>query len=562
MKALHEKLVDSGLVTKNEVDQVRQIQRKSGWKIVEYLMHQGRLNENELIDFISRELKIDKYSAEKYPLDKALKEVLPEDLARKLDLVPVKTERNVLYVATADPESINRLDQVERVAMLEVEPIFCTKAELEELMAGQYGVQSHLGDMLGIIDELTVQSGEDTEEGAELAGALQSAVQEAPVVRLVNQILAQAVRERASDIHLSPMTNTIQMRYRIDGELREFPTPPKSVFLTVLSRLKLLANMDITVARIPQDGRFSFVLDGKEVNVRASTLPTIHGENLVLRLLMRSSRGSGLDELGVSEDDRRKLQKGMDRPFGMILATGPTGSGKTTLLYAVLRQLDQPGVNIITLEDPVEYRIETIRQVQLNARAGMTFASGLRAILRQDPDIIMVGEIRDGETAGIAVQSALTGHQVLSTVHTNSACQALTRLMEMGIEPFLVASTLAVVVGQRLVRRICPKCKEAYTPPKELVSLFEMQHLRDVVFMRGKGCPDCGGLGYSGRVGVYEVLYVDDMVQDMILRQASAREIEQAAVEAGTFSTLKMDALSKVVAGHTTIEEAATIAFM
>ena len=562
MKALHEKLVDSGLVTKNEVDQVRQIQRKSGWKIVEYLMHQGRLNENELIDFISRELKIDKYSAEKYPLDKALKEVLPEDLARKLDLVPVKTERNVLYVATADPESINRLDQVERVAMLEVEPIFCTKAELEELMAGQYGVQSHLGDMLGIIDELTVQSGEDTEEGAELAGALQSAVQEAPVVRLVNQILAQAVRERASDIHLSPMTNTIQMRYRIDGELREFPTPPKSVFLTVLSRLKLLANMDITVARIPQGGRFSFVLDGKEVNVRASTLPTIHGENLVLRLLMRSSRGSGLDELGVSEDDRRKLQKGMDRPFGMILATGPTGSGKTTLLYAVLRQLDQPGVNIITLEDPVEYRIETIRQVQLNARAGMTFASGLRAILRQDPDIIMVGEIRDGETAGIAVQSALTGHQVLSTVHTNSACQALTRLMEMGIEPFLVASTLAVVVGQRLVRRICPKCKEAYTPPKELVSLFEMQHLRDVVFMRGKGCPDCGGLGYSGRVGVYEVLYVDDMVQDMILRQASAREIEQAAVEAGTFSTLKMDALSKVEAGHTTIEEAATIAFM
>ncbi|WP_243358199.1 GspE/PulE family protein [Fundidesulfovibrio terrae] len=562
MKALHEKLVDSGLVTKSEVDQVRQIQRKSGWKIVEYLMHQGRLNENELIDFISRELKIDKYTAEKYPLDKTLKEVLPEDLARKLDLVPVKLDRNVLYVVTADPESINRLDQVERVALLEVEPVFCTKAELEELMAGQYGVQSHLGDMLGIIDELTVQSGDEADEGMDLAGALQSAVQEAPVVRLVNQILAQAVRERASDIHLSPMAATIQMRFRIDGELREFPTPPKSVFLTVLSRLKLLANMDITITRIPQDGRFSFVLDGKEVNVRASTLPTIHGENLVLRLLTRSSRGGSMDELGVSEEDRRKLQKGMDRPFGMILATGPTGSGKTTLLYAALRQMDQPGVNIITLEDPVEYRIETIRQVQLNVRAGMTFASGLRAILRQDPDVIMVGEIRDGETAQIAVQSALTGHQVLSTVHTNSACQALTRLSEMGIEPFLIASTLAVVVGQRLVRRICPKCKEPYQPPKELLDVFEMRHLKDVVFMRGKGCPDCNGLGYAGRVGVYEVLYVDDLVQDLILRKASAREIEQAAVEAGAFSTLKMDALSKVVAGFTTIEEAATIAFM
>jgi type IV pilus assembly protein PilB len=562
MKALHEKLVDSGLVSQSEVDQVRQIQRKSGWKIVEYLMHQGRLNENELIEFISRELKIDKYSPEKYPLDKALKETLPEDMARRLNLVPLKVSRGVLFVATADPESINSLDQVERATMLGVEPVFCTKAELEELMAGQYGVLSHMGDMLGIIDELSVQSGEETEESMDLAGSLQSAVQEAPVVRLVNQILAQAVRERASDIHLSPMMSTIQMRYRIDGELREFPTPPKSVFLTVLSRLKLLANMDITVTRIPQDGRFSFVLDGKEINVRASTLPTIHGENLVLRLLIRSSKGSNMEELGVSEEDRRKIQKGMDRPFGMILATGPTGSGKTTLLYAVLRQLDRAGVNIITLEDPVEYRIETIRQVQLNARAGMTFASGLRAILRQDPDIIMVGEIRDGETAQIAVQSALTGHQVLSTVHTNSACQAVTRLMEMGIEPFLVSSTLAVVVGQRLVRRVCPKCREAYAPAKELVDLFDMQRHKNVVFMRGKGCPACNGLGYQGRVGVYEALYVDDLVQDMIIRQASAREIEQAAVEAGVFSTLKMDALSKVVAGLTTIEEAASIAFL
>ena len=562
MKALHEKLVDSGLVSQSEVDQVRQIQRKSGWKIVEYLMHQGRLNENELIEFISRELKIDKYSPEKYPLDKALKETLPEDMARRLNLVPLKVFRGVLFVATADPESINSLDQVERATMLGVEPVFCTKAELEELMAGQYGVLSHMGDMLGIIDELSVQSGEETEESMDLAGSLQSAVQEAPVVRLVNQILAQAVRERASDIHLSPMMSTIQMRYRIDGELREFPTPPKSVFLTVLSRLKLLANMDITVTRIPQDGRFSFVLDGKEINVRASTLPTIHGENLVLRLLIRSSKGSNMEELGVSEEDRRKIQKGMDRPFGMILATGPTGSGKTTLLYAVLRQLDRAGVNIITLEDPVEYRIETIRQVQLNARAGMTFASGLRAILRQDPDIIMVGEIRDGETAQIAVQSALTGHQVLSTVHTNSACQAVTRLMEMGIEPFLVSSTLAVVVGQRLVRRVCPKCREAYAPAKELVDLFDMQRHKNVVFMRGKGCPACNGLGYQGRVGVYEALYVDDLVQDMIIRQASAREIEQAAVEAGVFSTLKMDALSKVVAGLTTIEEAASIAFL
>ncbi len=561
MKALHDKLVDSGLVSRNEVDQVRQIQRKSGWKIVEYLMHQGRLNENELMEFISRELKIDKYTPEKYPLDRALKDVLAEDLARKLDLVPLKIERNVLYVATADPESINRLDQVERASKMEVEPVFCTKGELEELMLGQYGAKSHLGEMMGTIDELTVQSGDEAEEGADLAGALQSAVQEAPVVRLVNQILAQAVRERASDIHLSPMKNTIQMRFRIDGELREFPTPPKSVFLTVLSRLKLLSNMDITITRIPQDGRFSFVLDGKEVNVRASTLPTIHGENLVLRLLTRSTRGGSMDDLGVSEQDKTKLRKGMARPFGMILATGPTGSGKTTLLYAILREMDMPEVNIITLEDPVEYRIETIRQVQLNARAGMTFASGLRAILRQDPDTIMVGEIRDGETAGIAVQSALTGHQVLSTVHTNSACQAVTRLMEMGVEPFLVASTLAVVVGQRLVRRICPKCKEPYQPARELLDLFEMRHLKGVEFMRGKGCPDCNGLGYAGRVGVYEVLYVDDLVQDLIMRNASAREIEQAAVEAKLFSTLKMDALSKVVAGLTTIEEAATIAF-
>jgi type IV pilus assembly protein PilB len=382
--------------------------------------------------------------------------------------------------------------------------------------------------------------------------------EEAPVIRLVNSILAQGVREGGSDVHISPEKDYVQVRFRVDGRLHDVPAPPKSMLLLIISRLKILANMDISISRIPQDGRFTLRMDGKEINIRASTLPTIYGENLVLRLLDTSTGVYSLEKLGMAPEDIAKVEPMIQKPYGMILATGPTGSGKSTTLYSILKRINQPDIHIITLEDPVEYRIGKIRQVQLNRRAGMTFANGLRSIMRQDPDVIMVGEIRDGETAGIAVQSALTGHRVLSTVHTNDAAGAITRFIDMGIEPFLVSSVMLVTIAQRLVRRICPYCTRPYSPPKEALSQWGLDKVQGANFMKGTGCFNCMDKGYKGRTGLYEVLLIDEFVQDMILKHASSQAITRAARESGRLTTLRDDAARKVVEGVTTLDEAAS----
>jgi len=388
--------------------------------------------------------------------------------------------------------------------------------------------------------------------------SLQDMAEEAPVIRLVNSIIAQAVREGASDIHISPEAKTVQLRFRIDGKLHEVPAPPRSMVLPIISRLKILSNMDISVTRIPQDGRFTVRMDNREINIRASVIPTIHGENAVLRLLDMSSKVYTLEELGMAEADRAKIESVVDKPYGMILSTGPTGSGKTTSLYAILQRINRPDINIITLEDPVEYRVEKIRQAQLNRKAGMTFASGLRSILRQDPDVIMVGEIRDAETAGIATQAALTGHRVLSTVHTNDAAGAITRLLDMGIEPFLVSSVLLVSFAQRLVRTVCPYCRERYQPPPAALVAWGLDKVENPNFQRGTGCPQCLNTGYRGRTGIFEILIMDDEIQEMVLQAHSAQEITRYARNAGKLKTLKDNAAEKVVQGITTLEEAAS----
>jgi type IV pilus assembly protein PilB len=348
------------------------------------------------------------------------------------------------------------------------------------------------------------------------------------------------------------------VRFRVDGKLHEVPAPSKSMILLIISRIKILANMDIALSRIPQDGRFTIRMDNKEINIRASTLPTIYGENLVLRLLDTSSGIYSLEQLGMSPEDQEKIHHAITRPYGMILSTGPTGSGKSTTVYAMLKKINQPDVNIVTLEDPVEYRIEKIRQVQLNRKAGMTFASGLRSIMRQDPDVIMVGEIRDTETAAIAVQSALTGHRVLSTVHTNDAAGAITRFIDMGIEPFLVSSVMVLVMAQRLVRRICDYCRKPYTAPPEGLAFWGIEPEAAAGLMHGTGCFNCMDKGYRGRVGIFEVMTVNAMIQEMILSRNSAQEITRAARRAGIVTTLREDAARKVIAGVTTIEEAAS----
>ena len=460
-----------------------------------------------------------------------------------------------------DPLDINGLDAIEVYTNCEVEAIICTEQHLNELLNRLYGSYAGIGGVLEDMEDMEIDKVSEDKapitEDVEVS-SLQGMAEEAPVVRLVNSILSQGVREGASDIHISPEKESVQVRFRVDGRLHEVPAPPKSMFLPIISRLKILANMDIAVSRIPQDGRFTVKMKNKDINIRTSTLPSIYGENMVLRLLDTSNSIYSLERLGMSEKDKQKLESMISRPHGMILSTGPTGSGKSTSLYSILKTINQPDINIITVEDPVEFRIEKIRQVQLNSKAGMTFASGLRSILRQDPDVIMVGEIRDSETANIAVQAALTGHRVLSTLHTNDSPGAITRFVDMGIEPFLVASVMIVSFAQRLVRTICPSCKSAYQPSDEALQFWGFDNLENANFHQGQGCFSCMHTGFKGRTGIYEVLIIDDLVQDLILKRSSAHEITRLLKERSGFTTLKDDAAEKVFQGVTSLEEAAS----
>lgn len=557
-KRLGEMLIEAGLLDAKDLEQALRDQKRSGLKLGEYLIRKGILREVQIVDLISRQLKIDKYSAARYPYNPELRELVPVEMAQKYQFVPLRRRGNLLTVAMTDPMDITALDAVEIETNLEVEPIICSERDLLQLIGSIYGITSGLGKVMESVEEMSIESDSDEEDNDFQVSSLQDMAEEAPVIRLVNSILAQAVRERASDIHISPENKYVQLRFRVDGVLREVPAPPKSLFLPIVSRLKILAQMDIAVSRIPQDGRFTFVMENREINVRASTMPTIYGENMVLRLLDMSAGGYSLHELGMSSEDMEKIESVITKPYGMILSTGPTGSGKSTSLYAILKKVNKSEINIITLEDPVEYRIEKIRQIQLNRKAGMTFASGLRSILRQDPDVVMVGEIRDTETAKISVQAALTGHKLLSTMHTNDAAGAITRLVDMGIEPFLVSSVLLVSFAQRLVRANCQHCLETYQPPKKALAAMGMDRIEGAEFKRGKGCYQCGNTGFQGRTAIFEILVNDEMIQDMILQRSSAQEITRAAVAKGRLHTLKEDAARKILQGVTTLEEAAS----
>ncbi|MGD0022278.1 MAG: GspE/PulE family protein [Smithellaceae bacterium] len=562
-KRLGEMLIEGGLLTEEKLKQALVDQKKAGLKLGQYLTRQGIVNEQQVIDLLSRQLNIQKYHPDNFPLDVSLAHYIPIEIAQKYQVAPLKKKGRLLTCAIVDPLDINTLDSIEVLANAEVEPVICSEREVNQIINSLYGMQSGLG---GIMESMEIDSqpdmqadeGQDKEE-IQIA-SLQDMAGEAPVVRLANSIFAQAIRDGASDIHISPQQNTVQLRFRIDGKLLEVPSPPKSLFLPIIARMKILANMDITISRIPQDGRFTLKIEKKEINVRVSSIPTIYGENIVLRLLDMSGGIYSLDRLGMVAEDVVKIEKMSVKPYGLILSTGPTGSGKSTSLYAILNSINKPDVNIITLEDPVEYRINNIRQAQLNRKAGMTFASGLRSVLRQDPDVIMVGEIRDAETAAISVQAAQTGHRVLSTVHTNDAAGAITRFIDMGIEPFLISSVMLVSFAQRLVRTVCPYCKEPYNPPENALAAFGIskEEAKKANFQRGKGCYQCKNMGYKGRTGLFEVLVNDDMVQDMILKKRPSQEITRSAVDAGLLRTLREDAAQKVMQGITTLEEAAS----
>jgi type IV pilus assembly protein PilB len=558
---LEDMLVAEGLLSMEQLNQVQKTPRPNGLKVREYLLREGLVEDSDVVNVLSSRLRIQRYDPDQFPLNPDLASILPASLAGKHRMVPLRKRGNLLLVAMPDPTDVVDMDTVQRHIKMEVEPVICTDTEYYELMNSLYGLASGIGSFLDDFEEVDYgapQVDDESEQAKESqVKALMDMAEGSNAVRSVDWIMTRAVREGASDVHVSPEKDHVNVRLRVDGRLKDLPPIPKSMLLSVVSRLKILGRMDIAVTRVPQDGRFTARLSGREINVRVSALPTIHGENVVLRLLDMNALVFKLHELGMGGNDVRKIEQTIKKPHGMILNTGPTGSGKTTTLYSVLAMLNKPDVNIITVEDPVEYRIPRIRQVELNTKAGMTFASSLRSILRQDPDIAMVGEIRDSETGKIAIQAALTGHMVLSTVHTNDAIGTISRLMDMGVEPFLIASVLSCVIAQRLVRRVCPACAEPWSPPTEALEFWGLKLDSGSRFVRATGCHSCRHTGYRGRLGVYEVLPITESLQSLIANRASEAELRACARAEGNFATMREDAATKIRTGITTLEEAA-----
>jgi type IV pilus assembly protein PilB len=463
-RSLGESLVESGIITADQLKKAQEEEKRKGERLVKSLVRLGFIAEEDLVMFLSNKLNVPRIELGNYLIDSKIIELVPENLARRYELIPILKIGNRLTCAMVDPWNVFALDEIRSATGLIIEPAVSTEAEIKKALNEYYGTKGSMEDLIKSIDEEKL----DLKEGKDIdIKKLQGIVEEPVVIKLVNMIVMKAIEERASDIHIEPEEETLRTRLRVDGMLHEISTPPKHLQSAIISRIKIMADLNIAERRIPQDGRFTIKMAGKQIDVRVSCVPTIYGENVVLRLLDASSAVMSLQQLGFAKEIFAKFDKLIRRPHGIILVTGPTGSGKTTTLYAALNTINTVEKNIITVEDPVEYKLEGVRQIQINTKVDLTFANGLRSILRQDPNIIMVGEMRDRETAEIAVQAALTGHLVFSTLHTNDAPGAITRMIDMGVEPFLVSSSVIGVLAQRLVRTICPECKEKYTPTDE-----------------------------------------------------------------------------------------------
>ena len=517
----------------------------------EVILRRGLLTRDRLYQLLSRELNVPYVDIANFIVEPALLSAVPTELAHRLQAVPLYRIDDVLTVAMADPDDIGALDELHQALGIEINPTLADPEAVRDCVNEHYksakirAVEGAATDAEAD-DALRYIESEETEKSAEqLAG-------EAPIVRFVNAMLERAASDRASDIHVEPEADILRVRVRVDGLLRESGQFPFRLHAPTVSRVKIISNMDISDKRRAQDGRFDFSWHGRQVDVRVSTFPTIYGENLVMRLLDKTSGQLKLPDLGMNPDMAVQFENAIRQPHGIILVTGPTGSGKTTTLYAVLGALNSIEKNIITLEDPVEYHLSVVRQCQINPKAGVTFASGLRSILRQDPDLLLVGEIRDAETAEIAFQAALTGHLVLSTLHTNDAAGALTRMIDMNVEPFLISSSVIAILAQRLVRRVCDRCRTSYTPAAEVLARLGIA--AGTKFTRGAGCPSCSMCGFRGRVGVYELLLVSAATRRMVMEKRSSEEIKARALTDG-MKTLRDDAVAKALAGQTTPEE-------
>jgi len=545
-KRFGEMLVEYGLVEPEKLEEALTIQKKTGEKLGKILKDMGAVSKQELIEVLGMQMGIPQVNLQKYLIDPIAVKSIPESLARRLKAVPVKKEGDNLVVAMSNPLDIFAVDDIRLISGFNVKPVLADEDDIMVVINRYYTMKESIEQ---VIDELAPAGENDVEVAVQ--NELEAS-ERAPVVKLVNSIIQQGIRNGASDVHIEPGEENVKIRYRIDGVLRENMKYPKQLHNAVVARIKIISNMDITIKRLPQDGRKKFEFDGRDVDLRISTLPTVHGEKIAIRILDRDKYYMKLENLGFSPESLLEYRKIINYPYGMILVSGPTGSGKTTTLYSTLQDLDITGKNIVTIEDPVEYILEGINQVQVQPKIGLTFAEGLRSILRQDPNIIMVGEIRDSETADIAIRAALTGHLVLSTIHTNDSASAITRLIEMGVEPFLIASSVVGVVAQRLVRKICPECKIQYeADDKELISLGISGPQK---LYKGKGCSFCNNTGYRGRIAIYEVLRLLKEHRRLIMEKASSDKIKEMSVKNG-MKTLKESGVDLILKGVTTVKE-------
>lgn len=541
-------------LTGTNLKRAQELQRSSGKKMVRILVDEGMIPEKDLMLLLSSELGIPLLDLTAYKVDPRVTKLVPRKLAEQYEIIPLSQIGNVITLAMSDPLDMGAMDDVKKITHCNVRPVIVSHRDIQTAIDSHYSEVLKLEEVLGDLNPDSVEvvsQGEKVDDAQDVHLA-----DEAPVIKMVNLILQEAIKSRASDIHFEPFADYLRIRYRIDGALRNAFSPPRNMYNAILTRIKIVSTLDITEKRLPQDGRFKAKFENRDIDFRVSILPTYHGEKGVLRVLDKTNIKTGLETLGFAPQSIKTFQEAIKRPYGMVLVTGPTGSGKSTTLYSILNQLNTKERNIMTIEDPIEYQIHGITQTQVNPEIGLTFASGLRSLLRQSPDIILVGEIRDGETADIAVKAALTGHLVFSTLHTNNAAGAITRLVDMGVEPFLIASSLIATTAQRLMRRICVNCKQPCEIPKEILSRLPTAQdwIKGVQAFKGAGCNNCKNTGYRGRIAAMEILAIDDLVQQLIIERKSTGEVNDVARKRG-MNSLFENALLAFRDGQTTLEE-------
>jgi type IV pilus assembly protein PilB len=548
-----QKLLDANLIDENALTKAAQQQKNTGGTLTGNLVKIGAIKEDDLIDFLARLYHVPAADLSSYEPDPVLTKLIPGDVATKFMALPISRSGRRLVVAMSNPSNIFAIDDIKFITGYEVEPHVAFDVALKKALDRAYDSAGTMADVMkGMEEDLAVVEEDDPAE----ADAGLAAADEAPIVKLVNSLIADAVRKGASDIHIEPYEKMMRVRFRIDGVLHEMMSPPFKFKAAIISRLKIMAELDIAERRVPQDGRIKIKVLNRTIDLRVSSLPTIFGEKIVMRILDKTNLNIDLEKLGFEPKSMKDFTSAIANPYGMVLVTGPTGSGKTTTLYSALSRINTPEVNVMTAEDPVEYNLDGINQVLVHEDIGLTFAAALKAFLRQDPNIIMVGEIRDLDTASIAVKAALTGHLVLSTLHTNDAASAIGRMIDMGIEPFLVASSVNLILAQRLVRRVCAGCKRPIELKEETLRELQLDpgEAKGASIMEGAGCVDCSNTGYRGRQGVYEVMAMTPRLRDLTLDRASAGVIKKAAVGEGML-TLRRDGLEKLKKGATSAEE-------